>query len=75
MNLEYRIWKLATKKLAGEASEDELRELNELLEQNPDIYNTIKLVSEWWRTDTEQKDENNSHFLFKKVLARIKGNG
>jgi len=72
MNTEDHVWNLATKKLANEASEEELRELNALLQENPDLNNTIKLMFDWWDNDEKQKVENNSHFLFKKIQEHIK---
>jgi len=72
MNTEDHIWHLVIKKLTHEASEQELQELNELLYQNPDISDGVKLMLQWWQPETEQVQEDNSYFLFKKVLNRIK---
>jgi putative ABC transport system permease protein len=72
MNTEDHVWNLATKKLANEASEEELRELNTLLQENPALNNTVKLMFNWWDNDEKQKVENNSHFLFKKIQEHIK---
>ena len=74
MNTEDHIWNLVTKKLANEASEGELIELTELLNQNPAIRNTVLLLSEWWRTDREQKAGPNDDLLFQIVLGRIEDN-
>ncbi len=73
MDIEDHILNLITKKLANEASAEDLDELNELLQQNPKIHDTVKLIFEWWHEDQEQKTEHNSYSLFKKVLERIKG--
>ncbi|MGF7040130.1 ABC transporter permease [Mucilaginibacter lappiensis] len=72
MNTEDHVWNLATKKLANEASEEELSELNALLQENPALNNTVKLMFDWWDNDEKQKVENNSHFLFKKIQEHIK---
>lgn len=72
MNKGDHVWNLATKKLANEASEEELRELNALLQENPALNNTVKLMFDWWDNDEKQKVENNSHFLFKKIQEHIK---
>jgi putative ABC transport system permease protein len=72
MNTEDHVWNLATKKLANEASEEELSELNALLQENPALNNTMKLMFDWWDNDEKQKVENNSHFLFKKIQEHIK---
>ena len=72
MNIEDYILVLVAKKLANEALEDELIELNELLQQHPDIGNNTKLITEWWQSDTEQSDNANSYFRFQKILEQIK---
>jgi putative ABC transport system permease protein len=74
MNTEDHIWNLVTKKLANEASEEELDELNELLKQNPGIHSKVKLISEWWHDDREQKTATNDYLLFQIVLERIEDN-
>lgn len=71
MNIENHIWNLVTKKLVNEASEEDLEELNELLQQNPDIHDTIKPMFKWWYEDRRHETEYNNS-LFKKVLERIK---
>ena len=74
MNTEDHIWNLVTKKLANEASEEELNELTELQNQNPRIHKTIMLISEWWHTYQEQKTNPNDYLLFQIVLERIEEN-
>jgi len=39
---EYRIWKLIARKLADEATKDELKELERLLQANPELQFTIE---------------------------------
>jgi hypothetical protein len=43
-----RIWKLLAKKLAGDASEKELRELEEILKEHPDRSYSIQLLIDIW---------------------------
>jgi putative ABC transport system permease protein len=74
MNTDDHIWNLVTKKLANEASDGELIELTELLNQNPSIRNTVLLLSEWWHTDREQETGPNDYLLFQIVLGRIEDN-
>ncbi|WP_295673652.1 hypothetical protein [uncultured Mucilaginibacter sp.] len=52
MNVEYSAWKLAAKKLANEASAEELRKLDELLRLHPDIKGKAALLFEWWDSGT-----------------------
>jgi len=74
MNIEDHILALVAKKLANGASEEELKELDNLLQQHPDIHNRVKLMAEWWQSDAEQNIEANSYFRFQKVMERIKAN-
>lgn len=74
MHIEDHILALVTKKLANEASEEELHELNELLQQHPDIHDRVKLMTEWWHSDTGQSIEANSYFRFQNIMERIKSN-
>ena len=74
MNIEDRILALVTKKLVNRASEEELKELNELLQQHTDIHKKVKLVYEWWHSDTGQSAEANGYLRFQKIMERIKSN-
>jgi putative ABC transport system permease protein len=71
MNLDDHVWNLASKKLANEASENELRELNALLAGNPELHSQLKLMSKWW-DDGEEKPKNDSSVLFGRIQAKIK---
>ena len=72
MNMEDHIFNLATKKLSDEASEQELRELDNLLQQYPDISLKIKQLFNWWYYDEEQNNMNRSQLLFSKIQEKIK---
>lgn len=67
--MEDDIWMLVTKKMANEATEKELSELDSLLKQNPIAHNSLKLLFDWWDEDTPEED--NTHLQFKKILERI----
>jgi putative ABC transport system permease protein len=71
MNLDDHVWDLASKKLAREASEKELSELNALLAENPELHAQLKLMSKWW-DEGEEKPEIESSALFSKIQAKIK---
>lgn len=77
MNIEDQIWELVTKKLAKEASKEELRRLDTLLWENPKFYYILKLMFEW-RDDggvlSELEDEEN-YRLFAKLMTNIKDAG
>jgi putative ABC transport system permease protein len=71
MNLDDHIWSLASKKLANEASEKELQELNALLAENPELHSQLRLMSKWW-DDGEEKPKSDGSVLFGKIQAKIK---
>jgi putative ABC transport system permease protein len=74
MNVEDRTWKLAAKKMANEASAEELLELDELLRLQPDMKEKVALLLEWWDSGTGRTIEPGNPALFKKILERIKDN-
>jgi putative ABC transport system permease protein len=56
-----RIWSLIAKKLAGEASDDELAELEQLLKNHPDATYPMELLTDLWqqqqKVDTSEIDK------------------
>lgn len=77
MNVEDQIWELVTKKLAKEASKEELRRLDTLLWENPKFYHILKLMFEWWDDGgvlSGLEDEEN-YRLFVKLMTSIKDAG
>lgn len=71
MNLDDHVWNLASKKLANEASEKELQELNALLAENPVLHSQLRLMSKWWDYG-EEKPKSDSSALFGRIQAKIK---
>jgi putative ABC transport system permease protein len=71
MNIENHVWELATRKLANEASEEELRELDFLLAENPNLKNSLNELFDWWDNEPENT-ATNSCLLFQKILKSIK---
>lgn len=72
MNIDDHILALVAKKLANEASEEELRKLDELLHQHPNIHYRVKLMAEWWLCSDDQSAETNDYSSFQKILNQIK---
>lgn len=70
MDPEDEMWKRLADKLADEATEDELRELDQLLRQNPALVDSANRIAAWWQYDEGQ--ERYDDRLFEKVLARIR---
>ena len=53
-----RLWMLMARKLAGEASQDDLIELEMEVQKNPDAHYVIEILSEWWTPALENgKDD------------------
>ncbi|MDR6942202.1 hypothetical protein [Mucilaginibacter pocheonensis] len=72
MNTADYVWNLVAKKLANDASEEELRELNTLMQEDPELNRILELMFNWWDNDEKAKVESNSHSLFNKIQDRIK---
>jgi len=64
------IWQLIAKKLAGEATPQELAELETLLRDNPDMHYPIQTVADLWHHATP--DTENAHSAFAAHAERMK---
>jgi hypothetical protein len=56
-NLQSRLWTLMAKKLAGEASQDELIELEVLVQKTPSAHYIIEIVTFWWQLSEKSGKE------------------
>jgi ABC-type antimicrobial peptide transport system permease subunit len=65
-----RIWTLIAKKLAAEATEKELLELQELLKKYPDITYSLQTITDLWKP-AEQKDRSAAEDAFAWHLQRL----
>ncbi|OQP38871.1 hypothetical protein A4H97_19375 [Niastella yeongjuensis] len=52
---EKRLWELIAKKAAGEASGQELEELNQLLEKFPEAMYSIETIGHYWNAQKDQQ--------------------
>jgi transmembrane sensor len=68
--LKEHIWDLIAKKLAGEAGETELQELEELLRRNPELHYPIQTVADLW-DHTSPTDKHMAEEAFSRHLDRI----
>jgi putative ABC transport system permease protein len=64
-----RIWHLIAKKLAGEANEDELKELEQLLQQNPGTSFPVEQLTHLWNRELPN-DNATAEEAFNKHLDR-----
>jgi transmembrane sensor len=73
MGLEHKVytWNLIAKKLAGEASPEELKELELLLRNNPELHYPMQTITDLWNpaSPTDQRKAENA---FNRHLDRIK---
>jgi len=65
-------WKLISKKLCGEASPQELRELEMLLKNNPDLHYPMQTIADLWN-HTNRQDQQDAEQAFSRHLERMKG--
>ena len=65
-----KIWHLLILKLSGEATDEELAELNELLQQHPDMALQAASVEGVWRSKGTEVEENTDE-LFNRHLQRL----
>lgn len=62
MQHQDRVWELIAKKLAGEASEDELKELDALLQQNPGTTYPVEQLTHLWNQPAQEDDSAEQAF-------------
>jgi hypothetical protein len=53
MELE-RLWNLVGKKISGKATEQELQEMLDMLEKDPDSHYRMQIISDLWRSAVNQ---------------------
>ncbi|HXB28260.1 MAG TPA: FecR family protein [Puia sp.] len=68
------IWNLIAKKLAGEASSGELKELETILRRDPDLHYSLEALHDMWKKKSEQKPEQ-SEIAFQKHMDRMYSKG
>ena len=75
MSTEDHIWALVAKRLAGEANEEELQELDKLLKQHADIDKRVKIMADWWHEGNEDETAHRGALLFEKIKEKISAKG
>ena len=71
MQKDGEIWKLVGKKLMNEASEEDLRTLDDLLKQQPEMQSVLPIIFEWWKINNAAIEIESSTQLFNKIKAQI----
>jgi transmembrane sensor len=69
-----QLWKLIARKLAGEASEDELLELQSQLRLNPDLHYSLQTIYDLWHA-TPANREKFSENAFNQHVERMASRG
>ncbi|HWK02616.1 MAG TPA: ABC transporter permease [Puia sp.] len=70
MKEQDRLWILIARQLTGEATEEELQELQKLLQETPDISYPMQVLSNLWKP-TEPKDAEESENAFTRHHQRM----
>ncbi|MBS1669019.1 MAG: FecR family protein [Bacteroidetes bacterium] len=65
------IWELVAKKLSGEAGEEELQELKQLLRNHPDLHYPIQYIIDLWKSDTTGFKSGDAHEAFNRHVERM----
>ena len=71
MMLQDRTWLLIGRKMADEASPQELKELEEVLRNNPELHFTLQALTELWH-QTPATDINDIEAAYQDHLNRMK---
>jgi transmembrane sensor len=69
MNQEYA-WNLIAKKLAGEASQEELQQLEVLLRNDPGLHYPLQIITDLWKHDRHNIKQTADH-AFARHIARM----
>ncbi|QEH42145.1 FecR family protein [Chitinophaga sp. XS-30] len=70
-----RIWELIARKLAGEASSEELKELEQLLRAHPELHFPIQALDELWQGELPETDPEQIENSYKKHIRRMQERG
>ena len=71
MEIKDRIWLLISRKLTGEISETELRELNKFIRENPGMQSFMEFVTAFWKTGV-QTHKAEAEQAFSRHMNRMK---
>ena len=68
--IDDRIWKLIAKKLSGEASPEELQELEKLVKDNPGLHHSIEAFTKFWESPVKQTANPDPSKLWERIRAQ-----
>jgi len=70
-----RIWELMARKLAGEASADELEELEQLIRTHPDLHFPVQAISDLWQHTSPPPGNISVASSYQQHIARMQAMG
>jgi len=70
-----RIWELMARKLAEEASEEELGELEQLLRTHPDLHFPIQTITDLWQHSSQPADDVSTETGYHQHITRMQQMG
>jgi putative ABC transport system permease protein len=71
MKEQNRLWRLIARKMSGEASEEDLQELQKLIRDNPDLGFYIQIITDYWKKRKSATVEEKTDELLKRIRNRI----
>ncbi|HEU4472842.1 MAG TPA: FecR family protein [Flavisolibacter sp.] len=72
---ENRYWQLLAKKLSGEASAEELTELEKLVRDHPELAYSSEHLTDIWQLQTKPADPYDAELAFELHLHKLKASG
>ncbi|MBO9730691.1 MAG: FecR domain-containing protein [Chitinophaga sp.] len=70
-----RIWELIGRKLAGEASAEELQELEGLLRASPDLHFPVEAIADIWKTTPDPAERVEGEHAHARLISRMQEKG
>ncbi|SKD00595.1 FecR family protein [Chitinophaga ginsengisegetis] len=70
-----RVWELIGRKLAGEASAEELQELEGLLRAHPDLHFPVEAITDIWKTTPDPADRAEGEDAHTRLISRMQEKG
>jgi ferric-dicitrate binding protein FerR (iron transport regulator) len=70
-----RVWELIGRKLAGEASAEELQELDGLLRAHPDLHFSVEAITDIWKTTRDPADRAEGEEAHTRLISHMQEKG
>jgi putative ABC transport system permease protein len=70
--MDDRIWKLIARKVSGEATPEELKELEKLVKDNPRLHHSIETFTRLWESPVKESSNPDAGKLWERINAENK---